>query len=62
MNDSRLRAHLVREHGRSGPDVAVLPVADLHHFEHVVVSLGLITLGHRHSPDGPGRRPDSPEC
>jgi hypothetical protein len=59
MNNSRLRRHLVRKHGRTGPDG--LPIADLHRFEHVEQSLGLITLGRWHAPDGIGHRPDRPE-
>jgi hypothetical protein len=61
MNNSRLRRHLSRKHGRSGPDVAGLPIGDLHRFEHVEQSMGLITLGHWHAPDGIGHRPDHPE-
>jgi hypothetical protein len=35
MDDNRLRRHLAHEHGRSGREIAVLPAAELHRFEHV---------------------------
>ena len=61
MNDNRLRRHLAHQHGRTGQEIAGLPAADLHRFEHVEQSMGLITLGHWHAPDGIGHRPDHPE-
>jgi hypothetical protein len=61
MNDSRLRRHLVRQHGRAGTEFAGLPPADLHRFEHVEQSLGLITLGHQHVADSAAHRPDHPD-
>jgi hypothetical protein len=59
MNDNRLRRHLAHEHGRTGREIAGLPAADLHRFEHVEQSMGLITLGHRHDPDGMGHPPET---
>jgi hypothetical protein len=59
MDNSRLRSHLLREHGRTGRDIAGLPLAHLHRFEHVELAMGLISLRHRHSANGPsqgGRR------
>jgi len=56
VDDTRLRYHLVREHGRSGPEFAGLPLAELHRFEHLEQAMGLITLGHGHSPEGIGHR------
>jgi hypothetical protein len=52
MTGSRLQDHLLRDHGRTGPDIDGLPLADLHRLEHVEHGMGLITLTHRHAPDG----------
>ena len=61
MDDNRLRRHLAHEHGRTAAEFAGLPPADLHRFEHVEQSLGLITLAHRHAAGGAGDRPDRAE-
>jgi hypothetical protein len=49
VRHSRLHDHLVREHGRTPREIAGLPLADLHRFEHVEQDLGLNTLSHRHA-------------
>jgi hypothetical protein len=49
VRHSRLHDHLVREHGRTAREIAGLPLADLHRFEHVEQDLGLNTLSHRHA-------------
>jgi hypothetical protein len=46
-----LHEHLIRDHGRTGPEIDGLSLADLHHFEHLEQELGLIDLGHRHPAD-----------
>jgi hypothetical protein len=60
MDSSRLRTHLLREHGRTEPNIAGLPLAHLHRFEHVEQAMGLISLRHRHSANGPKHRPRPP--
>ena len=45
---SRLRDHMLRDHGRTGRDLTGLPLADLHHFEHVEQAMGLNDLSHQH--------------
>jgi hypothetical protein len=47
-SSSWLHDHMVREHGRTGPELDGLPLADLHHFEHVEQAMGLTDLGHHH--------------
>jgi hypothetical protein len=61
MSISRLLGHLLSEHGRTPPELAGLPLADLHRFEHVEHELGLIPLSHRHGADGARRPLDSDE-
>jgi hypothetical protein len=56
MDTNRLRRHLTHDHGRTEGEIAGLPIAELHRFEHVEQSMGLITLAHRHGPDGIGHR------
>jgi hypothetical protein len=46
-----IHEHLIRDHGRTGPEIDGLSLADLHHFEHLEQELGLIDLGHRHPAD-----------
>jgi hypothetical protein len=48
---SRLRDHLLHDHGRTEQEINGLPLADLHHFEHVEQAMGLNDLGHRHPED-----------
>ena len=55
MDSSRLRTHLLRQHSRTGRDIAGLPLAHLHRFEHVEQAMGLISLRHRHSVNGPSQ-------
>jgi hypothetical protein len=45
---SRLRDHMLRDHGRTETEVHRLPLADLHRFEHVEQALGLNGLSHQH--------------
>ena len=51
VRTSRLHDHMLHEHGRSGGDISGLPLADLHHFEHVEQAMGLIDLNHQHHED-----------
>lgn len=51
-HDHLLRDHLLREHGRTAGELDGLPVAYLHHFEHVEQAMGLTELGHRHADRG----------
>jgi hypothetical protein len=48
VGSSRLRDHLLRDHGRAGREIDGLPLADLHRFEHVEQAMGLNDLSHRH--------------
>jgi hypothetical protein len=45
---SGLRDHLLHDHGRTEEEIAGLPLAELHRFEHVEHALGLHTLSHQH--------------
>jgi hypothetical protein len=56
MDSSQLFHHLVRDHGRTEPECGGPPLEDLHRFEHVEQTMGLITLGHAHAADGSGHR------
>ena len=51
VRSGRLRDHMLHEHGRTGREINGLPLADLHHFEHVEQAMGLNDLGHRHPAD-----------
>ena len=51
MRSSRLHHHLLHEHGRDGREINGLPLADLHHFEHVEQAMGLNDLRHQHPED-----------
>ena len=51
MLSSRLHHHLLHEHGRDGREIDGLPLADLHHFEHVEQAMGLNDLRHQHQED-----------
>jgi hypothetical protein len=42
---------MLREHGRTGRELDGLPLADLHHFEHVEQAMGLTDLSHHHPAD-----------
>jgi hypothetical protein len=54
---TRLHDHMLRDHGRTGREINGLPLADLHHFEHVEQTMGLTDLSHQHPADvGPHRR------
>ena len=53
---SRLRDHLLGDHGRGGREIDGLPLADLHRFEHVEQAMGLNDLSHCHSADGATHR------
>jgi hypothetical protein len=53
LTDHLLREHLIRDHGRTAQELDGLPLADLHHFEHVEQAMGLNDVGHHH-PAGPG--------
>jgi len=53
-HDHLLREHLRHDHGRTDREIDGLPLADLHHFEHVEQAMGLNDVSHRH-PAGPGR-------
>ena len=48
---SQLHDHMLHEHGRPGREINGLPLADLHHFEHVEQEMGLNDLGHHHPAD-----------
>jgi hypothetical protein len=43
-----LRDHLIHDHGRTEQELDGLPLAELHHFEHVEQGMGLNDLGHHH--------------
>jgi len=51
VRSSRLHDHMLHEHGRPGRELNGLPLADLHHFEHVEQAMGLNDLGHQHQED-----------
>jgi hypothetical protein len=51
VRSSRLHDHMLHEHGRPGREINGLPLADLHHFEHVEQAMGLNDLSHRHQED-----------
>ncbi len=51
LRSSRLHDHMLHEHGRPGREINGLPLADLHHFEHVEQAMGLNDLRHQHSAD-----------
>lgn len=51
LRDHLLHEHMLHEHGRTGRELNGLPLADLHHFEHVEQVMGLNDLGHRHRAD-----------
>jgi hypothetical protein len=53
LRDQLLRDHLIRDHGRTGREIDGLPLADLHHFEHVEQAMGLNDVSHHH-PAAPG--------
>ncbi len=53
-SSSWLHDHMVREHGRTGPELDGLPLADLHHFEHVEQAMGLTDLSHHHPAEVSG--------
>src|SRR4051794_9181597 len=57
---SRLHDHMLRFHGRTGWDLNGLPLADLHHFEHVEQTMGLNDLSHQHPAAVGGRTGVSP--
>jgi hypothetical protein len=57
---SRLRDHLLRDHGRTGPEIDGFPLADLHHFEHVEQAMSLNDLNHRHPANGENRSRSGP--
>ena len=57
---SQLHDHMLHEHGRDGREINGLPLADLHHFEHVEQAMGLNGLRHQHQEDV-GTRPASAE-
>jgi hypothetical protein len=46
---TRLRDHLLSEHGRESRDLAGLPLAGVHRLEHVEDELGLLQLHHGHA-------------
>jgi hypothetical protein len=48
VQSSRLHDHMLHEHGRHGREISGLPLADLHHFEHVEQAMGLNDLSHQH--------------
>jgi hypothetical protein len=48
QHTSWLHEHLLRDHGRTEEELAGLPLADLHRFEHVEHELGLHQLSHHH--------------
>ena len=51
LRSSRLREHLIRDHGRTEAELNGLPLADLHPYEHVEQEMGLLELSHRHEAD-----------
>ena len=51
VRSSRLRDHLIHDHGRTGQEIDGLPLADLHRFEHVEQAMGLNDLSHQHPAD-----------
>jgi hypothetical protein len=46
-----LHDHLLRDHGRTAGEIDGLPLAYLHHFEHVEQAMGLTELSHQHTAD-----------
>src|SRR3954447_22218769 len=50
--DDGLLEHLVSSHARTAADLAGLPTADVHSFEHLEQALGLIELDHVHGGAG----------
>jgi hypothetical protein len=60
VESSRLRDHLLRDHGRTGPEIDGFPLADLHHFEHVEQAMSLNDLNHRHPANEENRSLSSP--
>jgi hypothetical protein len=51
-----LLEHLLSSHGRTPGDLAGLPLAEVHSFEHLEHALGLIELAHTHDGvDAPAR-------
>jgi hypothetical protein len=51
VQSSRLHDHMLHAHGRPGREINGLPLADLHHFEHVEQAMGLNDLSHQHPAD-----------
>jgi hypothetical protein len=51
LPDHMLHDHMLHEHGRLGREINGLPLADLHHFEHVEQAMGLNDLSHQHQED-----------
>jgi hypothetical protein len=51
VHSSRLRDHLLHDHGRTAGEIEGLPLAGLHRFEHVEQAMGLNDLSHHH-PSG----------
>jgi hypothetical protein len=49
---TRLRDHLVEEHGRDRRDLDGLPLAGVHRLEHVEAEMGLVHLHHVHRTRG----------
>jgi hypothetical protein len=45
---SWLHDHLLHDHGRTEEQLAGMPLAGLHRFEHVEHEMGLHRLSHRH--------------
>ena len=46
--NSWLRDHLLHDHGRTEEELAGMPLADLHRFEHLEAEMGLTQLSHHH--------------
>jgi hypothetical protein len=51
LHEHMLHDHMLHEHGRPGREINGLPLADLHHFEHVEQAMGLNDLSHQHQED-----------
>jgi hypothetical protein len=51
LPDHMLHDHMLHEHGRPAREINGLPLADLHHFEHVEQAMGLNDLSHQHQED-----------
>jgi hypothetical protein len=49
---TRLRDHLVGEHGRDRHELDGLPLTGLHRLEHVEAEMGLVHLHHAHRARG----------